>query len=204
MGEPDEKQVEGSRDLPKQRRQQQNSSSSLEECGFVTHLMLVVMGILYVSCVPMPRQQEGDELPVRDSFPNFLGANALRSLSPPDSICRSIDRWSIILPAILTILFWTAPVIYFLVNYKHALTMPSTSPIIVSVGNGLSSATESPKGKDTATSSVLQKSTEPMGSTSSPSSYQVPEIRSVDVGIINDLFYQTMSEKQQEQLSARK
>ena len=146
-----------------------SSSSSWEECGFVTHVVLVLLTAVYCSClstlVMSPDDDHSNEL--KGKSRRLLLESSSSSFWISHETCHAIhSKWSVRIPLALTIAFWMAPVVYFFLNQAHAMRLWKNQNCQIAT---TSSTTKNER--DTTTASV--------GSSS------IPPIRQIDLAIIN-------------------
>ena len=150
-----------------------SSSGSWEECGFVTHVVLVLLTAVYCSCLSTTVFSPDDD------HSNELKQESRRLLLSSSSFwisretCHAIhSKWSVRIPLALTIAFWMAPVVYFFLNQAHATRLWKNQSFQIGTTR---SAT---KNERDTTSSV---NTTPSSSHKS----SIPPICQIDLAIIN-------------------
>ena len=151
-----------------------SSSGSWEECGFVTHVVLVLLTAVYCSCLSTtvfsPDDDHSNELK-QESRRLLLSSSSSFWISR--ETCHAIhSKWSVRIPLALTIAFWMAPVVYFFLNQAHATRLWKNQSFQIGTTR---SAT---KNERDTTSSV---NTTPSSSHKS----SIPPICQIDLAIIN-------------------
>ena len=141
---------------------------SLEECGFVTHLLFIAFGCVYVYCLC---SETGTRIMINDHGKNDSSFHlSEEQQQAAKQVCRSLDKWSILVPAFLVIAFWTTPVIYFLLNSASACT--ATDPLSLVWPS----------------SSSIRQGSNQFREESSDLSFQVPHINAIEIAEVNNLF----------------
>ena len=144
-----------------------SSSSSWEECGFVTHVVLVLLTAVYCSCLSTIVFSPDDD------HSNELNEKSRQLLQESSSFwisretCHAIhSKWSVRIPLALTIAFWMAPVLYFFLNQSHATRLWKNQSFQI-----CKTRSKAKNQRDTTTASVDSSS--------------IPPIRQMDLAIIN-------------------
>ena len=137
----------------------ESKASSAANCGFVFHVIVVLLAVSYVRHVFGPFQYEllfhWEWVDLKDSFLNGPDSD----LEPP-----SCD-WSVTGSVIGVVLFFGAPMLYGALNALTVVSVESTESLMDSVSKS-----------------------QGLPSNGSNTTHTVSEIYDVDVSVINDLF----------------